>query len=219
MELFGDHAFLPGVLQEFIAGPTSILAKGNLRQRLSLDESETGYHIDFGSQKIDIEQKARDFDAANMGNLSEFMKTGADLGQRIIKQFELLAKRLAIVRKNLVLDLTDAELGAIYQRLFKPTEFFAENPPFEWIWQAVAKQPVPGDAKEELNLITKVVRSQGRIGEQREVSLLQVEFDVNTVPARRQPRFGSDSFGALMPKMAEFHQRLEDDIMKVIKGE
>src|SRR5207249_8150946 len=117
MELFADRSFLPGVLQELVAGPLTVTVAplpGPIGQRLSLDESGTGYHIDFGSQRIDIEQRARDLDAANMGPTADFIRTATDLARRIMTRFELLATRLAIVRRNLVLDVSDKHLVEIY---------------------------------------------------------------------------------------------------------
>src|SRR5438552_3125225 len=70
MDLFSDRSFLPGVLHELVAGPFAAAPLPTaLGQRLALDESGTGYHIDFGSQRIDIEQRGKDFEAANMGSL------------------------------------------------------------------------------------------------------------------------------------------------------
>jgi len=219
MDLFRDRSFLPGVLQEFVAQITvgaPVLPAPNT-QRLSLDENDTGYHIDFGRQRIDIEQRAKDFEAGNMGTVADFIKTAIDLGQRIMSHFELLATRLAVVRNTLVLDLTEKQVSEIYNRLFKPTPLFTENPPYEWIWQSVAKLLVPeGEKREEANLITKLVRSQGRIGDTPDVTLLKVEYDVNTLPSRTQPRFSADSLPVMLPKLADFHSDLETDLMKVI---
>lgn len=219
MELFKDRAFLPGVLQELVAqltiGPA--LMPPPTGKRLSLDESDTGYHIDFGSQRVDIEQRAKDFEAENVVPFGEFIKTATDFGRRIMSHFELLATRLAIVRNNLVLDLNEKDMGEIYKRLFKPTPFFENNPPYEWVWQGVAKLAIPdGEKPEEANLITKVVRSQGRIGDKPEVSLLRIEYDVNTLPTRTQPRFNGDSLAVMLPKLEEFQNQIEADIMNVI---
>jgi hypothetical protein len=220
MELFVDRSFLPGVMQELVAGPLTVTVSplpGPIGQRLSLDESGTGYHIDFGSQRIDIEQRAKDLDAANMGTTADFIRTATDFGRRIMTRFELVATRLAIVRRNLALDVSDKHLIEIYSRLFKPTPFFADNPPYEWIWQSVAKLPIPEYQKsEEANLITKLVRSQARIADKPDVTVLQIEYDVNTLPARSQPRFYANSLEVLLPKLAEFHDRLETDLMTTI---
>jgi hypothetical protein len=233
MDIFRDKVLVPNIFQELSA--TTGLAP---QARLSLSSPNNEWNISFGTQRIVIEKNPTDPKGSNLAELGAFCSSASDFYERIVSRFKKRANRAALATSFLLSEMPDARLSAVYLRLFRPPEFYAQNPPFEWIWRSAARKAISlAQLSENLNVITTINRLQGTFGPgplsfplsgpkgslgPKSLILpfdrLQLSFDINTSPDNSDYRFELPHIKTFYENILQFHDLLLKQVLEYING-
>jgi hypothetical protein len=214
IDVFRDRNLVPNTFSEI--GPTPPVPK--VRLRLSTTNNE--WNVAFGTRRIDVDKNPVEPKGSNVGELSDFCSDAIDFFERILKRFNKRANRLSLNTNGLFEEMTKDQLSAVYKKLFSPTKFYDENPPFEWDWRSVSLIPINIlELKDSLNVITIIKRIRGEIGDQSGISLfdrLQFAPDINTTDRNTDYRFELTHMRSFYPQALEIHNSLTKQIEEYI---
>ncbi|MBE3095889.1 MAG: hypothetical protein IMZ44_02020 [Planctomycetes bacterium] len=214
LDMFSDKGLLPTTLQEIrIPGPI-------LRLRMMSPDGE--WAIDFVTERIVFKKVITKPKGANMGTLEEFGKEVAEFSKRILQRFPMKGTRLALVTAGMMTEKTEESLQKVYDRLFHPVRFYAENRPTEWRSRSVARFSLEVNGREELlNVLTDINRVQGEFSLPDGVTVfdgIEVGFDINTFHGNVETRFDAESVADFYPKALRLRTDLLLQVEDLVNG-
>jgi len=216
IDLFRDKELVPNTFREI--SPGSPAPRGRLR----LSSPNNEWNIKIASMRIDIEKNPISLKENNLGNVNDFCLEVTDFFGRIISKFPKKANRVSLGTIFLLKEMAESNLSEVYPRLFKPPEFYATSPPFEWNWRSASRVPfISGEFNENLNVITQVNRAKVEIGLNDEISFsdrIQLSLDLNTSQENTEYRFDIDFITTFYQKISVFHDDLVVKITEFING-
>lgn len=198
LDMFQDIGLLPSLIQEFPP----------LQARLKLMTPDNEWEIRFHSDRIAIDKRRTRPRGENLGTPEDFAARVTSHLQRILTKFPKRAHRLSLVTTGLGREMADEKMRSIYDRFFKPLDFYSAHPLSEWSSRSVARvQHTLADVDEYFNVITTVSRVRAEIkeviadakeptAETKDLGVvtspnrLRVEFDINTFQGNVEQRFG-----------------------------
>ena len=162
------------------------------RARLRLSSPDNEWAIDFDTDRITLQKNMTKPKGRNMGTLEEFGNEVVEFCKRILRQFPKKGTRLSLVTEGFMREMPEEKLRTIYDRLFRPVQFYAENAPVEWWSRSAARAKMDINGREELlNVITNVNRVQGELPApdgMMAFDRIQVGFDMVVTSAARLRR-------------------------------
>lgn len=214
MNVFSDKGFIPNVFQEI----SNLNPKP--QNRFALQSQNKEWHINFGFNRIDIEKNPASVKGENLGSLIDFCDEAKDITKRILSKFPKKAKRLSLVTRVLLDEMTEKKLNEVYKKLFKAPKIYNDNPPFEWNWRVVSHLNKKIQESEEIfNVITTLNRISAEVREGNSISSLdriELNLDVNTIPQNNEYRFDFSKIESFLDLMKEWHNELETEIINFI---
>ena len=219
IDLFSDRELIPSVFYEFRA--TAQAAMPTRRARIRCASANGEWAINFRSNRIQIEKQAIEMHGANLGDLDKFCSDASHLFKKITGKFKKRADRIALVTNFILEKMTEETLSRIYLKLFNPPEFYIENPPFEWDWRTVSRNPIKLEELDDaLNVIVTINRSYGEFQAKSEITPfdgIQLSLDINTVPDNRDLRFDTHTIASFYDQVSKLHDNLCNEITEFIK--
>ena len=216
IDLFSDKGLVPNTFREI--SPGSPAPRGRLR----LSSPNNEWNIKIASTRIDIEKNPISLKENNLGNVNDFCLEVTDFFGRIISKFPKKANRVSLGTIFLLKEMAEPNLSNVYLKLFKPPEFYATYPPFEWNWRSASRIPsIFEEFNETLNAITHIDRVRGEIGLNDEISFfnrIQLSFDLNTSQENAEYRFDINFITAFYQEISAFHDDLVTKITEFING-
>lgn len=216
IDLFSDKELMPSSFHEASAS--------GLRPRLAFESTNGEWNIRLATRRIDIEKRAFETHGEGIGELKGFCGEAASLFEKITDEFnKKKVSRIALVTNFLLEDMPLSALSDVYLRLFNTTEFYKENPPFEWHWQAASKKPITLESlNENLNVLTTIKREQGEFqvgGEVKPFDRVQLSLDINTSPENKEHRFEPLHISDFYRQAIELHDELLIAAEEFINGQ
>ena len=192
------------------------------QQRIGLRSPTGEWLVNFPSSRIDIVKRSTEPQEKNMGELGEFCSEVSSFFEKIVKEFENKAHRLALITEFLLEEMTGSDLSDIYLKLFKPPKFYLETPPFEWDWRSASKKQFDLEGEPEtLNVITIIKRIIGEMeikGEVTPFDRIHLLFDINTAPENKSYRFDINHITNFYDGILKLHNDLLKEIREFING-
>jgi len=217
MTLFQDKGLVPTIFYELRPAPG---LPAQPRVRLASPNNE--WAVSFTSNRIDVNKNPTDPLGSNLGDLTSFSLQAEDSFKRLTDKYNKKANRLVIDSVSLLPENTPEHLEQVYQRLFKPPQFYQEHAPFEWIWRAVARKPITiADLEDTLNVITTASRVRGELGLETGVSKfdrIQLAFDINTTDLDLEYRFSFTHVKSFLEQVTKIHESLSEEMQGYING-
>jgi len=204
LDMFRDKGLLPTTFAEFrSSGPTS---------RLRMASPDNEWSISFVSERILFQKNMTKPKGANMGTPEEFVREVAEFSKQILKRFPIKGTRLALVTGGMMTEMAERSLQNVYERLFRPVRFYADNPPTEWRSRSIAQFSLEVNGREErLNVLTDINRIHGEFflpGEVGPFDRIEVGFDINTFHGNVETRFDAESVADFYPKALKLRSDL-----------
>jgi hypothetical protein len=216
IDLFSDKGLVPNTFREI--SPGSPAPRGRLR----LSSPNNEWNIKIASTRIDIEKNPISLKENNLGNVNDFCLEVTDFLGRIISKFPKKVNRVALITNLLLKEMAEPNLSEVYLKLFKPPEFYANHPPFEWNWRSASRIPsIFGEFNENLNVITQVNRVSVEMGLNEEITFfdrIQFFFDLNTSQENAEYRFDINFITTFYQEISAFHDDLVTKITEFING-
>jgi hypothetical protein len=218
IDMFSEKGLIPYPFHELKPqGPERFT-----QQRIGLRSPTGEWLVNFPSGRIDIMKHLTEPQGKNMGELGKFCLEVTSFFEKIVKEFEKKAHRLALITEFLLGEMTDSNLSAIYLKLFKPPKFYAEALPFEWDWRSASKKQFDLEGEpENLNVITIINRTVGEMaikGEVTRFDRIHLSFDINTTPENKSYRFDIRHITNFYDEIFKLHNDLLKEIGEFIYG-
>ncbi|MBE1427006.1 hypothetical protein H4684_003690 [Desulfomicrobium macestii] len=187
LSLFKEENYIPSTIQEI-----SQIASGNAH-RVQLITNDREWHINFLTNRIDIEKNPIDSKGNNLGKIEDFTNYSVKTFEKILLEFNKKSSRFSLVTSGLLKEISSEKLDCIYCKLFNQIKFYEDNPPFEWNFRTVSKikKELLG-SQENYNIISSINRLQGIFSSQSEsynFDRIEVQFDINTTHENQETRF------------------------------
>jgi hypothetical protein len=218
IDLFRDKDLIPRTLHEINVPGSGPFPSA----RPSMSSSNGEWIINFRTVRIDVVRSTTDLKGTNMGEIEEFCGVATDFFERISTRFKKKANRLALVTDFILEEMTTDALSKVYLKLFKPTKFYVNHPPFEWVWKSVSKMPFAIREIEDLtNVLSTVSRAKGDItsgGETMPFERIILQIDINTAPENSEYRFDIDDIKDFYNKIPKEHSGLTAEALEHIYG-
>lgn len=208
--LFRDKNLLPGTFHEISThsvGP-------QLRLRLSSQNNE--WNVNFATHRMDVEKNPTELQGQNLGNIDEFSAEANVFFSRILTEFNRKANRITLISSGLLRQMTPEKMEDLYNRLFKPIDFYKTIPPFEWNSRYASSVlfTISGTS-EPVNAITSINRVRGRLVDSGTVisfDRIQIGFDINTIQENKETRFDNVSLEQFFVEAATLRTRILSEL-------
>lgn len=187
VNIFRDRELIPNTFYEF--KPPSLLPQPRLR----FSNLNSEWIINIGTERIDIEKHPTDPKGNNLGDLSKFCTDAMGMFTKIIEKYNKKSNRLALIANYIMQEMTETHFAKAYTNLFKSSDFYVTNPPFEWNWRAAARiRREIRKQQEAINVVATVIRAKMdyRFKEEvKQIDRLALNLDINTSPENSEFRF------------------------------
>ncbi|WP_421827059.1 hypothetical protein [Larkinella sp.] len=184
--------------------------------------SPSGLSIDFGSQRIDIEQNAKDQSGSNIGELRQFCENVIFMARVFSDKMGMLPSRLALVTMYYLEDLPSEKLSKLYVKSINPIKFFEENDPVEWGTRTVARvNKTVNNIPEIVNVLVEISRIPGFFkhpdGSVTSLDKMRLQIDTNTFHGNTTPRFNFDSIQSFCHEAQGWQNVVLNDVIDSLK--
>lgn len=215
MAMFRDKELVPTIFYELRAGPG---LPGQPRVRLASPSNE--WAVSFASNRIDVNKNPTDAAGGNLGDVNSFSLQAAEFFEKLTAKFSKKANRLVLDSISLLPEMTPEQFEKVYQRLFRPPQFYQDHSPFEWTWRTASRKPITiEDLEDTLNVLTTISRIRGELGQQSGISKIdriQLAFDINTTDLNLEYRFSFTHMKSFLEQVPKIHESLSEEIQGYI---
>lgn len=216
LELFRDRGFLPTIFHE-ISPPNP-----ERQTRLRLNSQNNEWGINLASERIDIEKNPLTPAGKNLGDIESFCAEATEFFDRLLKHFKKKGHRLALVSSGLCREMDERQLQTIFQKLFRPLEFYEKYQPFEWRSRFAARSGLEiAKCQETMNINTSINRLRGELSQPTKTDKfdrIEIMFDINTGSESDENRFSADSFGEFYRAALAAREQLLEQLRRTIDG-
>lgn len=205
MPLFVDKELLPNILL------------GMLRLQTSNGE----WVVAFLPDRISISKNPTGIKGENMGDVLSFCNEVVEIIDRIFKIYPRIPYRVGFVSRYLLEEMSETQLDNIYKALFKSSDFYNDNIPYEWHRRLVAKSNKPFLGREEtFNFITAINRVHGDIDLpdfNNTFDRIEVSVDINSHQSNLNERFNSENMTFFYQNVPNWHYDLLNETIKFVE--
>ena len=204
---------MPTTIQEMRLG-----AIAETRMQLQLVTKNSEWRIEFEPHRICFTKM--NVPNREIGTFKKFSQELNDYTTRLSSVISLNGTRLSYVTKGWLKEMKNEELEEIAKKFLIMPSFYQENIPVEWNYRTISRYETSiKNTPEIVNVITDINRIQSLLKEkteEKEVSRLEIGFDINTFQNNKKGRFQLNDAEEFMQNAETISHRLLTELEEMI---